>query len=468
MLLPEKKEREYRFKLALRIGLPIFALICALISSTLITTYESLQTSFYFISILLLAFSIYFILFLIYRGFAVRITEPISKTFTRNYLYKYLKRDIKKEKEYTLILISIDNLSDINIRYGIKNGDKVLCEVAKYVGMYFEDKNINNFPMGQIKGGDFVIGLKGKKENYSTILDVLCLKSSEFMVEDIEVSISGAITDTMFSDDLDYMVENLFELVQENRNKKTILSTDEISPNELESYVISSIRAQSVNIMTQDVYEDKKEIIKECFIKLRSSDGKILHPKKYMKVVNRLGLTAEHDLMILQKSVLNCTADDSISFAITISPTSLRNHNFITKAKEFLKDNPHVKGRVIFLLSEIEYYSHTDRFNSILNTFKRLGVRIAIDRLGSLHTSFLYLRDLDIDIVRFDAFYTKDIENKKHNSIIDGLNVMAHSRGVKTWIKMLENKETIEFAKKIGVDYLQGKELAQLNKIYED
>ena len=45
---------------------------------------------------------------------------------------------------------------------------------------------------------------------------------------------------------------------------------------------------------------------------------------------------------------------------------------------------------------------------------------------------------------------------------------MAHSRGVKTWIKMLENKETIEFAKKIGVDYLQGKELAELNKIYED
>jgi len=40
MSLPQTKEREYRFKLALRMGLPIFALILALISNTLITIYE--------------------------------------------------------------------------------------------------------------------------------------------------------------------------------------------------------------------------------------------------------------------------------------------------------------------------------------------------------------------------------------------------------------------------------------------
>jgi EAL domain-containing protein (putative c-di-GMP-specific phosphodiesterase class I) len=75
---------------------------------------------------------------------------------------------------------------------------------------------------------------------------------------------------------------------------------------------------------------------------------------------------------------------------------------------------------------------------------------------------------LDIDIIRFDTFYTKDIKNKNYNSIIEGLNVMAHSKGVKTWMKMIENKEISEFAKKIGVDYRQGKELAELININED
>ncbi|MDQ7060582.1 MAG: diguanylate cyclase [Sulfurimonas sp.] len=130
-------------------------------SSTLINTYESLQPSFYILSLLLLVFSIYFIFFLIYKGFDEPITERVSKTFTREYLYKYLK--IKIKKDYTLMLLSIDNLHNINTRYGIKNGDKVLRDVVLYMSEYFKDKNIVNFPMGHIKGGDFIIGLEGKK-----------------------------------------------------------------------------------------------------------------------------------------------------------------------------------------------------------------------------------------------------------------------------------------------------------------
>ena len=100
MLLPETKEREYRFKLALRMGLPIFALVLAFISNTLISSYQNLQVSFYIESIILLVFSIYFIFYLIYKGFNVRITEPISNTFTRDFLYKYLKKNIKKIWEF--------------------------------------------------------------------------------------------------------------------------------------------------------------------------------------------------------------------------------------------------------------------------------------------------------------------------------------------------------------------------------
>jgi len=468
MLLPETKEREYRFKLALRIGLPIFALILAFISDTLISTYENLQMSFYIEATMLLAFSIYFIFYIIYRGFDVKISEPITKTFTRDYLYKYLLQDIKKEKEYTLILISIDNLHDINTRYGIKNGDKVLFEVVKYIGAYFKDKNLYNFPIGHIKGADFVLGFKGKKENFNVDLELFFLKSSEFVVDDIEVNISGAITDTSFSNNLEYMIENLFEIQEENKTKKIVLQNDEMNPSDLELYVIDAMRSKSITIMTQSIYENQVEVIKECFVKLINSDGKILHPKKYMKVLNKLGLTPEYDFLVLQKSVFDFSGDGLTNFAITISPTSLRNHNFLTKVKNLINDNPHAKDKIIFILSETHYYSDIERYNSILQSLRILGIKIAIDRVGSLHSSFLYLRDLDIDIIRFDTFYIKKIKNKKYNSIIHGLNVMAHSRGIKTWIRMVENKDIKEFATMMKIDYIQGKELAKLININED
>ncbi len=462
MLLPELKEREHRFRLALRIGLPIFALVFALISSTLISTYESFHVTFYFTSIILFTFSIYFIFFLIYKGFDVKITESISKTFTRDYLYSHLNK--KLEKDYSLILISIDNLNDINIKYGIKNGDKVLFQVAQYIGKYLENKNIHNFPIGYIKGGDLIIGLNGMKENFTTILELLCLKSSEYKVDEIEVNISTAITDTSFSNNLDYLIENLFEL--QNKNKNIFNKKESINPNDLELYVISAIKEKSLILIRQDIYENGKVVMKEYFSRIKNLENEILHPKSYMKVVNSLGLRAEYDFLILQKSVDYSINDDDM-FSIIIDPTSLRNNSFLSKTKELLRDNNHVKNKIIFMISEFEYYSYTYRFNSILQSLRNDGVKICIDRLGSLHTSFLYLRELDVDILRFDSFYTRNLGNESIKSILNGFNLMGHRKELKTWLKMIQTKEEKDIAQKIGIDYIQGKYLAELKGIDE-
>ncbi len=468
MLLPETKEREYRFKLALRMGLPIFGLVLILISNTLITNYQTLDPLFYIEAILLIAFSIYFIFYIIYKSFDIRITEVVTKTFTREYLYKYLKKKIKKDKEYTLILISIDNLSDINSRYGIKNGDKVLRKVTLWVAEYFKSKDLNNFPMGQITGGGFVIGFSGTKEQYRTILELMCLKSDNFIVDEIEIKLTSAITDTTYSNELEYLIENLFVQQEANRNQKLITqNNEEINPNKMELFVINAIKERLFVVMTQDIFENENSTIKECFVKLKTPEEKIVHPKIYMKILDKLGLMVDFDLMVLEQSISNCSSLTYIIYAINISPSSLRNPNFISRAKELIRSNPDIKNRLIFILSETQYYSQISRYNTTIKSFRKLGILIAIDRLGSIHTSFLYLRDLDIDIVRFDSFYTKDIENEKYKSIIDGFNLMAHKNGIKTWIKMVESEDIKNRVKELRIDYIQGKYLAPLEKKYD-
>lgn len=459
MLLPQTKEREYRFKLALRMGLPIFALIIALVSHTLIENYTTLKPSFYIESILLLLVSVYFIFYLIYSGFNVKITDDVSKTFTREYLFNYLKKELKTNKEYTLILISIDNLNDINSLYSIKNGDKVLVSVAEWIGSYLKSQNIDNFPMGHIKGGDFLIGLKGLKSEYSTTLELLCLKSNEYKVGDIEVKISGAITDTEYSHDLNYMLEKTFELQEKNKFFKNIENEENINPSELESLVIAAINARSVVVAHQDVYEGEKIAFKEYYIKLKSENGKILYPKNYHKVINKLGLGVEYDLMVLEELFLRYMEDETQRYAINVSPTSLRNEKYYSRVKELLKES---SKKIMFILSEQEYYSHTNRYNAIINLLRKSGVLITIDRLGSLHTSFLYLRELDVDIVRFDTYYSHQAKISQNSSIVEGFVTMAHKKNIKTWIKNIESSQTLMAANEINIDYVQGRFLSEL------
>ncbi|MEK6659162.1 MAG: GGDEF domain-containing protein [Campylobacterota bacterium] len=465
MLLPQTKEREYRFKLALRMGLPIFALVFALIFHAFISSKESLSTSFYIESILILFFSIYFIFYLIYKGFDTKITDNVSKAFTREYMYECLKKELKNSDEYTLLLISINNLYEINSRYGIKNGDKVLLETLKWICKYLKSKDIINFPIGRIKGGDFIIGLKGNKSQYKTVMELMSLKNDEFKVDDIEVQISVALNDITLSNNLDYLIENLFEL--QNKNSKSIVTgiNDEINPSDLEYYVINAIKKRDLIIFTQNIFEKEFSVFKECFIKLKAQDGKVLHPKSYIKVLNKLRLMADYDLIVLEKVIEMCKKSDNERFAVSISPTSIRNPIVLAKIKDLFYKNKCMENRIILLLNESEYYPKIDKFNAILQQLKDLGIMIAVDRLGSLHTSFLYLRDLNIDIVRFDFFYTKDINGKAHKNILGGFNVMAHENGIKTWIKMIENEDVKGLAKELEVDYLQGKYLAPLEKI---
>lgn len=464
MLLPQTKEREYRFKLALRMGLPIFALLLALIIHTFMQNSQTLQTSFYVESILLLVFSIYFILYLIYNGFDVKITDDVSKTFTREYLFKYLKNILKKEKDYTLILISIDNLHDINSLYGIKNGDKVLKEVASWVAGYLKAQKIENFPLGHIKGGDFIIGLSGLKDEYSTVLELMCLKSNEFKVDDIEIKLSGAINDTSYSRELDYIVENLFELQEERRDSKKEGRYNIMRPNELESFVIDAINKRSLSIMSQDVYMGEKQVFKECFIKLKSREGKLLYPKSYTKVINKLGLVIEYDTMVIEELLSQVASDSEIIYALGVSPTSLRNEKFLSTIKELLK---HSKKKIMFILSEQEYYSHIKWYNSIIKNLKEIGVMITIDKLGSYHSSFLYLKELDIDAVRFDTQYSSYERMQNNRAIINGFKIMATDKNVQSWMKNIETKEAYELAKELKIEYLQGKYLSDLVAVYE-
>lgn len=338
MLLPELKEREYRFRLALRMGLPIFALIIALISHTLISSYESLDVSFYIESSLLLLFSIYFLFFLIYKGSNEKITDPISKTFSREYLYEYLKKEILKEHSYTLLLVSIDNLSDINERYGIKIGDKVIYETASWIADFFISKKIINFPIGHIRSANFIIGLPKEKAHYKAILELLSIKASELKLNEIEITISTSMIDTNFSHELDHLVEKLFEL---QTIKKTIknhsIDEPEFNPGELESLVIKAVADKNFLFMHQDIFEAERVVAKECFVKLKTDSQMIIHQKDYIKILNKLGLSLQFDLMILEKVTSDCMNDNALLYAINISPTSIRNKRFFYELRNILE-----------------------------------------------------------------------------------------------------------------------------------
>lgn len=466
MLFTEKKERENRFKLALRMGLPIFFLGLLSIFSFINQPMQHIPSSFYIGATLILAIMIYFFLYMIYRGFDERITDPITHTFTREYLYKLLKKKILT-KNYSILLLSVDNLHTINEVYGIKNGDAVLYKIVHEISDFLISKGIHDFPLGYIKGGDVIIGLHGKKDEYLSIIDLMCLKFSTCNIYGIDVQISGSIIDNNFSKNLDYLIDNLFEQQVLNRSSKTILKEEEnIDPNSLEIAIIDAIKNNNFKIFNQNIYhKDGTIFLDDYSIKLQI-DEKIVHQNRFMPVINRLGLTKEFDLYVLDK-IAKIASQNNRKCSIIISPTTLREPHFISHVKNLLDTYGSIQNKIVLLISEIDYYNNVSRYNEIIQNLRAVGILIAIDRFGEYHSSLLYFREIEVDMVRFDSRYTKGLGSNRYKDILKGLHVSINMLHSLSWMKMIEDENMYNTACEIGIDLMQGRYLDNKNNTGE-
>ena len=187
---------------------------------------------------------------------------------------------------------------------------------------------------------------------------------------------------------------------------------------------------------------DVKEMasIIEVSVKLINDEGKIIHQIKFMSVIDRLGLTRTYDEMILEKVVkLSENVPHNLILAFSLSASSVRNNSFLERALTLLSNNESARGRIMFILSENDYYDHPKRYNELLQAYRRLGIFIAIDNFGAFKSGMTFLKDLKIDVLRYDNTYGKHIKEKEYTDIVKGLNVVAKGLGLRTWIRMVDD-----------------------------
>jgi len=450
-------------------GLPIFILFMIILISFFSFGDGTLPAFFLVISISSFVVMIYYIFYLIYQGQEERITDPITHTFTREYLISYFKKEIKKGP-YTVMLVSIRNLTEINSRYGVKKGDKILYEVGQWIGAFLKEKEIDNFPIGHYKGSDFLIGLNGNKESYQNILDLMCLKFQNRTIDEIEISLTSAMVDTKYSKDIDQITTHLFDIADEKMAHKSLMEEeeDELNPTVLEASVIKAVQEQSFSLMFQIVDEKQTASMLEASVKLINDEGKIIHQNKFMPVIDRLGLTRRYDEMILEKVVkLSENIPHNLILAVSLSPSSVRNSSFLERALTLLSNNESARGRIMFVLSENAYYDHPKRYNELLQAYRRLGIFIAIDNFGAFKSNMSLLKELKVDVLRFDNSYGKHIDEKEYQYIVKGLNVVAQGLGLRSWIRMIENETQEKIVTSLGIDFVQGNYLGRISSLEE-
>jgi diguanylate cyclase (GGDEF)-like protein/PAS domain S-box-containing protein len=99
----------------------------------------------------------------------------------------------------------------------------------------------------------------------------------------------------------------------------------------------------------------------------------------------------------------------------------------------------------------------SDNVSNTLLEYRDAGIQVAIDDFGTGYSSMAYLQRLDIDYLKIDQSFTRDMTtNKGNRTIVESMVAMAHKLGLKVIAEGVETKEQVALLQELDCDYGQG------------
>ena len=97
-----------------------------------------------------------------------------------------------------------------------------------------------------------------------------------------------------------------------------------------------------------------------------------------------------------------------------------------------------------------------------IESLRESGVRVCLDDFGSGFSSFAYLKHLDVDMLKIDGQFIRDLPHDRDNQIFVQA-IVDVARGLKklTVAECVEDAGTLDMLRSFGVDLAQGYHLEE-------
>jgi len=382
-----------------------------------------------------------------------------------------IMRDKGIHTDYAAVFFDIAKFSDINRKYGMKAGDKVLKNYSEAVKNSLKDKEF----LGR-QGSDHFIAVV-RKDDLGALLDILSGIPIEFtygfmeekvttatissvagVYEIIDKKINGEdilanaytallYAKTVSNKTVDYMTQELREKIDNDRMFGSQL-IDGIEKGEFEAFY-----QPKVNL-------DTNELCGAEALARWIHDGEIIPPGKFIPIMEKNDSVCALDFYILSNVCKDMSewmkeGLDIPVISVNISRRNLSNHNLAEDIDKIVESYGVPKE-----LIEIEITETNDEFpisvlKDFVNSLHKLGYKVAVDDFGCGAASLSLLRETDFDTLKIDKSFI-DNAFDKDLAILTHIINMAKAIDMKIIAEGVESKWQEETLQELGVEVVQG------------
>ena len=199
----------------------------------------------------------------------------------------------------------------------------------------------------------------------------------------------------------------------------------------------------------------------EVLVRWRKPDGSLVLPSYFIPLAESSGLILDMTTDLMRRvcaeagEAIGCRPSMKISF--NFAGQLFSGDAIVKEVRNIFSGSPIKLSQVVLELTErdpIENFTVTRR---VIASLQELGVRIAIDNVGTGHSGLSYMLKLGVDIIKIDKMFVDAIGTDRNSTtIVETLVDLAHNMRMDVVAEGVENFEQVMHLRELGIRSAQG------------
>ncbi|TCS43126.1 EAL domain-containing protein [Reinekea marinisedimentorum] len=403
-----------------------------------------------------------------------------------NNVVAFAKRD---EYKTALLFFDIDNFKLVNDSLGHGVGDQLLMQVSSRIKELVRATDavlaLKNRAVGageellaRLGGDEFTLILPSLNNELcasSVAQRILDSLQQEFIIGEHRVNITASIGIAIYPDNgdsVEELVKNadiaMYHAKASGKNNYKYFNEE---LNELlkfriqqERELCSAIKNKEFELFLQPLVNSTDESIYgfETLLRWHHPSRGMVSPDQFIPLAEESGLIVEigHWVMFEACRIARDWIDaghDTFKFSVNVSSIQFERQDVYQLIKDALEKYAVPAETLVIELTETAIMTKHSEKSGVLQSVRKLGVKVALDDFGSGYSSLSYLRNLPVDYLKIDRQFIVESRDKSEvRSIINAIAIMAHALDLTVVAEGVEKPGEARFLNSIGCDLIQG------------
>ena len=207
--------------------------------------------------------------------------------------------------------------------------------------------------------------------------------------------------------------------------------------------------------------KDRKTVHHEVLLRIRNEDGEHILPGNFIELAESLGLIQDIDMRVVEKTLAYLRAqersDGKLRYFVNLSRVSISDQHWVQRMTALLHGSGVNPSQLVFEITETAAMSEIDVTITFIKRLKEMGCRFALDDFGAGFSSFYYLKRFDVDYLKIDGSFIRDLATDEGSRIfVRALNDVARGLDKQVIAEWVETPEALNLLLGMGTQFGQG------------